>query len=320
MLGVERGFVDDSGSFSQPNETSFVEESIDQSADASTTEDRDHPRYSVMTDSSIGEVIGAQRGVFTQAQSTQSKHPEIMPPSPLPQSNFVMQTPSISQSNQTPSTTGTETEDDEPATPSTRGMSSPVPPAVALPDQVESIEHLSPAPRPDSRAKLNLDAKPLPATPQPRLSLDLSISSSFHESEFSHLVPLSTNVGSHPVTSILPTSPAPSGNNAHEDASPAVREQRDPLEPIFSERPQRRRSRSTGDAPDSRGGEVRFRHTLNFSASDSLLSQRAVADRKGAGALVTHSLSQVSAGTIPLSASISEELKKMYGGKHVGVL
>ncbi len=269
MLGVERGFVDDSGSFTQQNELSFAEESIDRSADASITEDPEHPRNSVMTDSSVGEVMGAERAVFTQAQSTQSKHPEIIPP-PLLQSTFITQVPATSHpQNQTPSTEGTETEDDEPATPSTRGMSSPpAPPAVTLPDNVESSENLAPAPRPDPDVGFNLDSKPLPATPQPRLSLDLPISSSFHESEFGDTIPLSTNADSHLMISTVSTSLSPGRNVTNEDTisptrmgvpldGPADASEASPLE-----RPQRRRSRSAGDVLDSRG-EVHIVQTFH---------------------------------------------------------
>ena len=262
MLGVERGFVDDS-SFSQHNESSFAEENIDQSADASIAEDPEHPRYSATSDLSVGEVMGAERAVFTQAQSTQSKHPEIMPPSPLLPSTLTMQAPATSHPpNQSPSTEGTETEDDEPATPSTRSMSSPpAPPAVALLDKVESSENLAPAPRPDSSIGLNLDSKPLPATPQPRLSLDFPISSSFYDSEFRDIIPLSTTTDSDPMTSVGSTSLLPLTQNvtrSHEDAIPTTRRapldgRPDPSETLSSERPQRRRSRSAGDVLDSRG-------------------------------------------------------------------
>ena len=314
MLGVERGFVDESGSLN--HDTSFMDETADSSvdydnrnhkSDSLDANDEGDNRFSTITDMSLGEIMGVERAVFVEAQT---KRPNISPPSPL-LSGAAMTIPEAEPSSEhrTPSMTETETEEEGPLTPSVHSMSSPFTVVEDLPpndhngslnssrtdrflepphhtsNQEESEEKKSGF-RPFSTntsngSTIDLNSKALPAVPQPRLSLDLSISSSFHESEFG-LDPgsLSPSRGSVPeVPSINVKPPAMSGKEiikVREDAilnkrreirrlerGGSVSSHEEPDRPASSrmeERPQRRRSRSTGDATDVRS-EVCRRHS-----------------------------------------------------------
>lgn len=264
MIGVERGFTDDVSSIGGSRDVSFADDTANSSL-AADNSGQNNEEHSVIISSHISQV------------------PAISPPSPLLSASKQMSAPSETDSSapehkrasSEASTTTTEGTDEEtgPRTPS----ESVVSPAIAI--QSHSIAPSgmqSPSTQRGKYTGLEFEArapdknKALPATPHPRISLDLPLTSTFNESEFGDFTSGLTSSDGSPDRSIpaievmrvepsqRASKPPLSGKEAikaHEDAIIARRRalrREEYGNDGPQERPQRRRSRSTGDALDVR--------------------------------------------------------------------
>ena len=266
MIGVERGFNDDVSSIGGSRDVSFADDTANSSL--------------VVDNNGRNSGVDEEHSVFISSHIQQI--PAISPPSPLLSASKQMSAPPADADGSSPehkrassqaSTTTEDTEEENgPRTPSAQFVDSA---AITAPEHsIEPSEVQSPFTQQGKYAGLGLEArfpdknKALPATPKPRISLDLPLTSTFHESEFENFasalirseddpnkcVPTIEVIQAEPTQTT--SKPALSGKEAikaHEDAIIARRRalrREEYVDDSRQERPQRRRSRSAGDALD----------------------------------------------------------------------